>query len=71
MESGGPVLETGTGTGRFFPDALGKGADIHGIDISPAMLDILKRRLPETEHHRFNGCISRRIIFRLAGLDFQ
>ena len=45
MEAKGPVLEVGTGTGRFFIEALNRGADIYGIDISPAMLDVLKSGL--------------------------
>jgi len=52
LDSKGPVLEIGVGTGRFFMDALNRGANIYGIDISPAMLDILKNKLPEKEHHR-------------------
>lgn len=41
----GKVLEVGTGTGRLFTEALENGADIYGIDLSPAMLDILKSKL--------------------------
>ena len=52
LDSKGPVLEIGVGTGRFFMDALNQGADIYGIDISPAMLDILRSKLPEKEQHR-------------------
>jgi len=43
--SGGKILEVGTGTGRLMIEALENGADIYGIDISPAMLDILKAKL--------------------------
>ena len=52
LDSKGPVLEIGVGTGRFFMDALNRGADIYGIDISPAMLEILKSKLPGKEHDR-------------------
>ncbi len=45
IEAGGPVLEIGTGTGRVFMEALKKGVDIYGIDISPEMLNILKKKL--------------------------
>jgi len=46
----GSVLEVGSGTGRLLAEALENGADIHGIDISPAMLDILKAKLsPENQ----------------------
>ncbi|MCX6243193.1 MAG: class I SAM-dependent methyltransferase [Bacteroidetes bacterium] len=51
-EAKGPVLEVGTGTGRFFSTALSHGADIYGIDISPAMLDVLKNRIPAEDHKR-------------------
>ena len=52
MEADGPVLEVGVGTGRFFLEALEKGADIHGVDVSPAMVDVLISKLPAAEHHR-------------------
>ena len=48
----GPVLEVGVGTGRFFLDALSRGADIYGIDVSAAMLDQLKKKLEPTHHQR-------------------
>lgn len=48
----GPVLEVGVGTGRFFKEALDKGADIYGIDFSPAMIEVLKKKLPEHEQKR-------------------
>ena len=51
-DAGGPVLEVGTGTGRFFSKALEQRADIYGIDISPAMLAILKTRIPPEDHRR-------------------
>lgn len=44
-DSKGGVLEIGVGTGRLFLDALDKGADIYGIDISPAMIDVLHNKL--------------------------
>lgn len=48
----GKVLDVGVGTGRFFLEALKDGADIYGIDISPAMLDILKTRINTKDHFR-------------------
>jgi SAM-dependent methyltransferase len=47
-----PVLEVGVGTGRFFKEALNRGVDIYGIDISPSMIKILKGKLPQKDHHR-------------------
>jgi len=51
-EVDGPVLEVGTGTGRFFTDALKTGIDIHGIDISSSMIDMLKARISPEDHYR-------------------
>ena len=48
----GPVLEVGTGTGRFFREALHAGADIWGIDISSSMIAVLKSNIPSEFHHR-------------------
>jgi SAM-dependent methyltransferase len=48
----GKVLEVGVGTGRLFKDALNKGADIYGIDISKSMVDVLKSNIPVAHHHR-------------------
>lgn len=48
----GKILEIGTGTGRFFSEALAQGVDIYGIDLSPNMLEVLKNKIPNEEHHR-------------------
>ncbi|MBN2213723.1 MAG: methyltransferase domain-containing protein [Bacteroidales bacterium] len=48
----GSILEIGVGTGRFFTEALGSGADIYGIDISKSMVDVLKNKLDPSEHYR-------------------
>ncbi len=50
--TGGKILEVGTGTGRLMIEALENGADIYGIDISPAMLDILKAKLTSDQLSR-------------------
>jgi ubiquinone/menaquinone biosynthesis C-methylase UbiE len=52
--AGGPVLEAGVGTGRIFCEALKRGADIYGIDISENMLSVLKEKIPEQEQYRIN-----------------
>lgn len=48
----GKILEVGSGTGRLLTEALKNGADIYGIDISPAMIDILKAKLDEDKRSR-------------------
>jgi SAM-dependent methyltransferase len=50
--SGGKVLEVGTGTGRLLIEALENGADIYGIDLSPAMLEKLRVKLDERHQSR-------------------
>ena len=50
----GKILEVGVGTGRFFTEALKKGADIYGIDISPAMIDIATSKLDKTQQKRIS-----------------
>lgn len=52
LSAGGKVLEIGVGTGRFFIDALAKGADIYGIDISENMINVLKNKLAPENHYR-------------------
>jgi SAM-dependent methyltransferase len=44
-ESGGPVLEIGCGSGRVLVPIARAGIEIVGLDASPAMLDICRRRL--------------------------
>jgi SAM-dependent methyltransferase len=52
--SPGPVLEIGVGTGRLFCEALRRGADIEGLDLSPAMIARARAKLPERERHRLH-----------------
>ncbi len=42
--SGQPVLDVGCGTGRLLLDYLGRGIEIEGVDISPEMLSICRRK---------------------------
>ena len=51
-KAGGKILEVGVGTGRMFMDALNTGADIYGIDISPAMTEVLKNKLRPDQRDR-------------------
>jgi len=52
LETKGPVLEIGVGTGRFFLDAISQRADIYGIDVSATMLEQLRAKLDKSHHHR-------------------
>ena len=46
LPRGATILDAPCGTGRFFPLYHKRGFDVIGLDISPAMLDQAKRRLP-------------------------
>ncbi len=43
-DSGQPVLDVGCGTGRLLVDYLGLGIDIEGVDISPEMLELCRKK---------------------------
>jgi SAM-dependent methyltransferase len=44
-KAGGPVLEIGCGTGRVLLPIARHGIEIHGVDNSLSMLDVLKKHL--------------------------
>jgi SAM-dependent methyltransferase len=46
-ETGGPVLEVGCGTGRVLIPTARLGIDIVGLDLSPSMLDMCRKRLSQ------------------------
>jgi len=50
--AGGPVLEIGSGTGRLLREALRRGIDAWGIDVSPAMVERCRAQLPEDRRER-------------------
>jgi SAM-dependent methyltransferase len=50
----GKVLEIGVGTGRLFINALNRGADIYGLDISPSMIDVLRKKLNRNQYKRIS-----------------
>lgn len=54
QRSGGKILEIGVGTGRLFINALNQGADIHGLDISESMLEILYKKLQKDQYYRIS-----------------
>ena len=45
--AGGPVLELGCGTGRILIPIAGAGIDVVGLDLSPSMLSVLRRKLAD------------------------
>lgn len=47
QEAGGPVLELGCGTGRLLLPLAQAGHTLTGVDISPALLDVARRKLAQ------------------------
>jgi len=47
MKSGQPVLDIGCGTGRLLLEYLGRGIAIEGVDVSPEMLALCRRKAEE------------------------
>ncbi|MDZ7289774.1 MAG: class I SAM-dependent methyltransferase [candidate division KSB1 bacterium] len=57
-EGNGPILEVGCGTGRITLSLAETGSEIHGIDASAMMLEILRNKLtarPELSLHIHEG----------------
>ena len=52
LHTKGPVLEIGVGTGRIFRDAILSKPAIHGIDISPSLLDVLRFHLRDQDQEK-------------------
>jgi SAM-dependent methyltransferase len=48
----GPALEIGSGTGRLLVEALRRGADVWGIDLSAAMVERCREKLAPRERDR-------------------
>src|SRR5207253_1665586 len=44
LRAGGPCVELGVGNGRITVEAARRGVDITGVDVSPAMLALCRRR---------------------------
>jgi SAM-dependent methyltransferase len=63
MNSGGPVLEIGCGTGRIFTEAINKGVDIYGIDISKLMQNYLKKKIQRKDYFRLKLADVRKFNF--------
>ena len=56
---GGPVLEIACGTGRVLLPIARQGIEIHGVDNSPAMLNVVRKHLQsESEAVRNRASVS-------------
>jgi len=50
------VLDAGCGTGRWAGLLLSSGAEYHGVDVSPGLIDVAKRHFDTTQGARFTVC---------------
>jgi SAM-dependent methyltransferase len=66
--AGGPVLEIGSGTGRLLREALRRGIDAWGIDLSPEMVERCRAQLPPEARERVSvaDAVSMRLGRRFA-----
>jgi len=64
----GPVLEIGVGTGRLFAEALRRGVNAYGVDVSPDMVERCREKLPRGEQARVSvaDAVSLRLDRRFA-----
>ncbi|MFQ5844328.1 MAG: class I SAM-dependent methyltransferase [Planctomycetota bacterium] len=60
----GPVVELGVGNGRIMITAAQKGKDVTGVDSSPAMIELCRRRAEEA------GVLNRLTLLRADFRDF-
>jgi SAM-dependent methyltransferase len=51
VAAGQRLLEVGCGTGVFLRTAVDRGAEVVGLDASPALLELARTRVPEAELH--------------------
>ena len=49
------ILEVGCGVGRWGKFMIGKGACYTGVDISPKMIEIARKNVPEGEFYVIDG----------------
>ena len=72
VESGGPVLELGCGTGRTLLPVARAGIACVGLDASPAMLRVLRTKSPDVEAvHGDMRAFELGSVFRLVTAPFR
>lgn len=67
--SGTRILDAGCGTGALACEMAARGADVIGVDISPQLIDIARRRTPHDLHHKLTFRAGDMLNDRLGTFD--
>lgn len=67
--SGTRILDAGCGTGALAFDMAQRGAEVVGIDISPQLIDIARKRTPHDLHHKLTFRAGDMLNERLGTFD--
>ncbi|MBK5933466.1 Mg-protoporphyrin IX methyltransferase [Rhodovulum imhoffii] len=68
--SGARVLDAGCGAGPMTLELAQRGAEIVAVDISPSLLDVAKKRIPEKYHPRITFVAGDMLGAALGRFDF-
>lgn len=67
--SGARILDAGCGTGALAFELAARGADVTGVDISPQLVDIARKRIPTNLHHKLTFRAGDMLNDRLGSFD--
>lgn len=67
--TGKRILDAGCGTGALAFEMAARGADVIGVDISPQLVDIARKRTPNDLHHKLTFRAGDMLNERLGTFD--
>ncbi len=67
--TGTRILDAGCGTGALAFEMAARGADVTGVDISPQLIDIARKRTPNDLHHKLTFRAGDMLNPRLGSFD--
>lgn len=67
--TGTRILDAGCGTGALAFDMAARGAEVIGVDISPQLIDIARKRTPHDLHHKLTFRAGDMLNDRLGTFD--
>lgn len=66
---GARILDAGCGTGALAVELAGRGADVVAVDISPALIEIARKRMPTGMHGRIDWVAGDMLEATRGGFD--